>query len=95
MINRDNKMNTALNQLKAKHDVERANLRKKIKTGLDELNKQLKKEEEKLNLKFENIKREQKMQQDKEKIAFKGEFTSKGGQGSPMLTKTKLFSSRD
>jgi len=35
------------------------------------------------------------MQQDKEKIAFKGEFTSKGGQGSPMLTKTKLFSSRD
>jgi len=57
MINRDNKMNTALNQLKAKHDVERANLRKKIKTGLDELNKQLKKEEEKLNLKFENIKR--------------------------------------
>lgn len=50
-------MQTALNQLKAKQDVELANLRKKIKTGLDELNKQLKKEEEKLNLKYENIRR--------------------------------------
>ena len=57
MANRDNKMQTALNQLKAKQDVELANLRKKIKTGLDELNKQLKKEEEKLNLKYENIRR--------------------------------------
>ena len=54
----------------------------------------MKKDEEKLNLKFEHIKKEQKMQQEKEKLAFKGDFTSKGGQGSPMLTKSKLFSSR-
>ena len=72
MANRDNKMNTALNSLKAKQEVEVANLRKKVRTGQDEMNKQSKKEEEKLHLKYEHIKREQKMQQDKEKIAFKG-----------------------
>ena len=63
MENRDNKMNTALNQLRAKQEVEVANLKKKIRTGEDELNKQLKKDEEKLHLKFENIKKEQRGQQ--------------------------------
>jgi hypothetical protein len=95
MANRETKIKIALNQLKAKQDAELVNLRKKIRTGNDELRKQMKKAEEQLNLRFEHIKKEQKMQQDKEKIAFKGAFTSKGGQGSPMLTKTKLFSSRD
>ena len=46
------KINTALNSLKAKQQVELANLRKKIRTGEDELNKQMKKDEEKLHLKF-------------------------------------------
>lgn len=95
MASRNNKMETALNLLKSKQEAELNNLKKKIKSGLDELVKQRKKEEEKTTLKFENTRKEQKMQHDKEKLAEKGHFTSKGGQGSPMLTKTKLFSSRD
>lgn len=95
MNNRATKIDTALNTLKAKQDMELTNLRKKIKSGLDELNKQRKKQEEKLTLKFENIKKEQRMQHEKEKLAEKGHFPSKGGQGSPMLTKTRLFSTRD
>ena len=95
MQNRHIKIDTGLNQLRARQDVEVANLRKKIRTGLDEINKQRKKEEEKLNHKYENIRKQQSMLQEKERLAFKGEFTSKGGIGSPMLTKSKLFSSRD
>lgn len=95
MNNRAIKIDTALNTLKLKQDAELSNLKKKIRTGLDQLNKQRKKEEEKLTLKFQNIRREQKMQHEKEKIAEKGQFPSKGGQGSPMLTKTRLFSTRD
>ena len=95
LANRNIKMETALNLLKTKQEVELSNLKKKIKTGLDELIKQRKREEEKTTLRFENTRKEQKMQHDKEKLAEKGHFTSKGGMGSPMLTKTKLFSSRD
>ena len=95
MANRNSKMENALTLLKNKHDAQLVNLKKKNKTGLDELCKQRKKEEEKLNLKFENTKREQKSQHDKESLAEKGQFPSKGGQGSPMLTKTKFFSSKD
>ena len=45
MENRDIKINTALNSLKAKQEVELANLKKKIRTGEDEMNKKLKKDE--------------------------------------------------
>jgi hypothetical protein len=44
-------------------------LKKKIKSGLDELNKQRKKEEEKAVLRFENTRKEQKMQHEMEKLA--------------------------
>jgi hypothetical protein len=47
-------------------------------------------------LKYGNIERELSSTHEKEVLAYKGQFTSKGGQGSPLLTKTKLFnSSRD
>lgn len=52
MTNRNSKMENALTLLKNKQDAQLVNLKKKNKTGFDELCKQRKKEEEKLNLKF-------------------------------------------
>jgi hypothetical protein len=44
MVMRDRKIETALKTLRERQEVELANLRKKIKTGMDELLKQRKKE---------------------------------------------------
>lgn len=96
LSNRNSKIETALSTLRGNQDVELAALKKKIKTGLDEQNKDRKKEEERIMLKYGNIERELSSTHEKEVLAYKGQFTSKGGQGSPLLTKTKLFnSSRD
>ena len=78
--------------MKAKQAVEYANLQKKIKTGREEQQKDKIKEEERINLKYGNIEKELKSNQEKEIMAFKGQFRSKGGQGSPLLlTKSKLM----
>ena len=78
--------------MKAKQAVEYANLQKKIKTGREEQLKDKIKEEERINLKYGNIEKELKSNQEKEIMAFKGQFRSKGGQGSPLLlTKSKLM----
>lgn len=50
-------------------------------------------EEVRLRKKFENIMKELKMQQDKEVLALKGQFKSKGGLGSP-VAKSKFLQSR-
>lgn len=72
-----------------------AALQKKIRTGLDEQNKDRLKEENRIAQKYANIDKELKANHDKEIMAFRGQFRSKGGQGSPLLlTKSKLLSSR-
>lgn len=66
---------------------------KRIKTGRDEHFKDRFNEEIRLRKKFENIMKELKMQQDKEVLALKGQFKSKGGLGSP-IGKSKFQQSR-
>lgn len=68
------------------------NLMKRIKTGKDEQMKDRFNEEVRLRKKFENIMKELKMQQDKEVLALKGQFKSKGGLGSP-VAKSKFLQS--
>ncbi|CAM6005956.1 unnamed protein product [Sphagnum balticum] len=91
---RNLKIETAVNTLKAKQAAEMAALQKKVKTGLDEQNKERHFEEVRLNQKYGNIEKELRSQHDKEVLAFKGHFRSKGGQGSPLLAKTKFLSSK-
>ncbi len=79
--------------MRAKQASELMALQKKIKTGLDEQTKERGKEEGRINLKFNNIEKELKGNHDKEILAFRGHFRSKGGQGSPLLlSKSKLLS---
>lgn len=54
---RNLKIETALNTLRAKQAVELAALQKKIKTGVDEQIKERNKEEERINLKYGNIRK--------------------------------------
>ena len=63
-------------------------LQKKIKTGLNELTKERKREEERLRLKYANFFKELKMQHDKEVLSFRGRFRSKGGNSSPQKSRT-------
>jgi hypothetical protein len=72
-----------------------ANLKKNVKAALNESRKLRQREEEKLELKFSHLEKELAMKQEKEKIAHRGEFTSKGGEGSPLLTKSRLLKSRE
>lgn len=58
-----------------------------------ESKKQRGRDEEKLALKYSNLQRDLLAKQQKEKLAHKGQFTSKGGQGSPLLTKSRLLKS--
>jgi hypothetical protein len=89
------KIETALNTLRAKQAAELAALQKKVRTGVDEQTKERKREEERINQKYANIAKELKSNQEKEILAFRGQFRSKGGQGSPLLlTKSKLLSSK-
>ena len=69
---RNERMETAINTLKAKQATELANLRKRYRTLLDELGTDRKIEEERLNTKHANLERDQKSQQDKEKLNYKG-----------------------
>lgn len=65
-------------------------LHKKIKTGMDEQTKDRGVEENRLRLKYSNVCKDLKMQQDKEVLAHKGQFKSKGGStASPSITKSK------
>ena len=90
---RNLKIETASNTMRAKQASELMALQKKIKTGLDEQTKERGKEEGRINLKFNNIEKELKGNHDKEILAFRGHFRSKGGQGSPLLlSKSKLLS---
>jgi len=61
-----------LGTLKAKENVEMANLQKKINTGLDEQSKDRHIEEMKINQKYENHLKDMMSLHDKEKLAFKG-----------------------
>ena len=90
MSNRDIKIETAINQLKAKQAVELTNLRKKVQAGLEEKEREKKAEDAKLEKKFANVHRELKAQQEKEILHFKGEFKSKGGQSSPLSSKSRI-----
>ncbi len=54
---RNLKIETASNTLRAKQAAELAALQKKIRTGVDEQNKERSKEEARLNLKYHNIER--------------------------------------
>ncbi len=90
---RNLKIETSSNTLRTKQAGELAALQKKIRTGVDELNKERTKEESRINLKYNNIERELKANHDKEILAFRGQFRSKGGHGSPLLLgKSKLLS---
>jgi hypothetical protein len=92
---RNLKIETALNTLRARQGAELAALQKKIKTGLDEQTKDRLHEEVRLNQKYANIEKELRGNHDKEVMAFRGQFRSKGGQGSPLLlNKSKLLSSK-
>jgi ATP-dependent Lon protease len=92
---RNLKIETALNTLRARQAAELAALQKKIKTGLDEQTKDRNHEEVRLNQKYANIEKELRGNHDKEVMAFRGQFRSKGGQGSPLLlNKSKLLSTK-
>lgn len=65
MEKRHERMETALNTLKAKQAVELANLRQKYKNMLDESIRDRKIEEERLHMKFDNLHKDLKAQQDK------------------------------
>lgn len=80
--------------MKEKQENELANLAKNIKATANESRKLRQRDEERVALKFANLERELSMKQEKEKIAHRGEFTSKGGEGSPLLTKSRLLKSR-
>lgn len=62
---REEKIETALNTLRAKHNVENANIRKRFKTSADELLTQRKIEEDRLLKKHENFHKDLKSQQEK------------------------------
>ena len=59
------KIEASLNTLRAKQNVELVALQKKIKTGLDEQNKERLKEEGRINQKYFNIEKELKANHDK------------------------------
>ena len=80
--------------MKEKQENELANLAKNIKATANESRKLRQRDEERVALKFANLERELSMKQEREKIAHRGEFTSKGGEGSPLLTKSRLLKSR-
>lgn len=80
--------------MKEKQENELANLAKNTKATANESRKLRQRDEERVALKFANLERELSMKQEKEKIAHRGEFTSKGGEGSPLLTKSRLLKSR-
>lgn len=82
------------NTLRVKQASELTALQKKIRTGVDEQNKERGREETRINQKYFNIAKELKSTHEKEILAFRGHFRSKGGQGSPLLlNKSKLLSS--
>lgn len=92
---RNLKIETSINTLRARQAAELAALQKKIRTGVDEQTKERTKEEARLSQKYANIKKELRGNHEKEVMAFRGQFRSKGGQGSPLLlTKSKLLSSK-
>lgn len=95
MAARKARIEAALKHLREKHENELVNLHKNAKATLNESKKARGREEEKLGLKLSNLERELAMKQEKEKLAHKGEFTSKGGEGSPLLTKSRLLKSRE
>jgi hypothetical protein len=94
MNNRGIRIEVALKHLREKQENELVNLNKNIKATLKESQKIKQREEETLALKFNNLEKDMSMKQEKEKIAHRGEFTSKGGEGSPLLTKSRLLRSR-
>ena len=79
--NRQNKLSTALETLKAKQNVEMENLKKRNKTHLDEQLKDRKITEDTINHKYENLMIDLKVVQEKEILSFKGEL--KSAVGSP------------
>lgn len=66
------------------------NLKKRIKTLIDEQNREKIIEEQRLKQKYANSAQFLKSQQEKEALNLKGQFKSKGGSGSPMRTKSIL-----
>ena len=62
---RNLKIDTAQNTLRAKQAAELAALQKKIRTGLDEQNKERTREEFRINQKYANLEKEMRSIQDK------------------------------
>ena len=62
---RNIKIETSCNTLRAKQATELASLQKKIRTGLDEQNKERGREEARINLKYRNIEKELKANHEK------------------------------
>ena len=79
MDKRHESIENALATLRAKQATELANLHQRTSTLLDELATDRKIEENRLTTKHHNLERDLKSQQDKERLAHKGEFRSKGG----------------
>ena len=90
---RKNKMDTALSTLKAKQNTEMTNFQKRVATSRAEKNRDRKIEEDKINLKYDNFMRDLKKNQEKEVLAFKGQFKSLGGTATAASSPTKTGSS--
>ena len=88
MDKRNERMDTAINTLKTKQGVELANLRQKYKNQLDESIRDRKIEEERLHMKFDNLHKDLKSQQEKEVKNYRGEYRTRGGRDSPQRTRS-------
>ncbi|CAD8201619.1 unnamed protein product [Paramecium octaurelia] len=77
-IERTNKINTQLKQLRMRYRNEINALQQRIKGGQDEQKKNRTLELEKLLQKYQNIKKELEIKQKMDKLAFEGQFTNKG-----------------
>jgi hypothetical protein len=90
---RNLKIETKVNNLLAEQATELTAYQKKVRTGLDEVSKDRTKEENRINQKYHNLERELKASHDKEIMAYRGQFRSKGGRGTALLLgKSKLLS---
>lgn len=70
--NRKIKMETALNTLRGTQNLESENLKQRIKNSRAEKTKERKREEEKINLKYENFMIDMRKLHEKEVLAYKG-----------------------
>ena len=92
-VNRKIKLQTALDTLKVTHDNQMQNLKKRNRTHLDEQLKDKKITEDTINHKYENFMNDLKVAQEKEVLAFKGEYKSLGGAATGTSSPTKTISS--